>query len=474
MEIIYLVIGLVVGAAAGWLIAAARAKSQSGAQATELQRRADSAEAVVVELRKQQEASAAAVQGLQRDLDGERQAAVRAQTQLAESQRNLQEQRALLDDARIRLTEAFKAVSSDALKTNNQMFLDLARKSFEAVLADARGDLGKKQEAIDSLVRPLAASLAQYEQHVRTLEATRVQAYTSIEEHLKSLAATHVQLQKETGSLVTALRTPAIRGRWGEVTLHRVVELAGMSEHCDYAEQISVDTDDGRLRPDMVVHLPSHRDIVVDSKCSLEAYLQAVSAGTEAERAAFLAGHAQQIRTHMQQLSGKEYWKQFDKTPEFVVMFIPGESFFAAALDCDPSLLEDGMKQRVVLATPTTLVALLRAVAYGWQQEQITENAQAMLQLGKELVERVKTFRAHLVNVGVALVRTVRDYNNAVGSLETRVLPTVRKFQEMGVGGDALPTAEPLDVTPRSLSETEDREPKAEDRKPESPSTPSE
>lgn len=451
MDFLYLLIGLLVGAAAGWLIAAARARSHVAGQAAEMERRAISAETVAAELRKQQDASNAAALALQRDLDQQRQAAVRAQTQLAEAQRGMDEQKALLEDARTRLTDAFKSLSSDALKTNNQMFLDLARKSFEAVLADARGDLGKKQEAIDALIRPLAASLEKYELHVRAMEDTRLKAYTSLEEHLKALASTHQQLQKETGSLVNALRTPNVRGRWGEVTLHRVVELAGMSEHCDYARQVSVDTDNGRLQPDMVVHLPSNRDIVVDSKCSLEAYLQAVSAVTEDGRGAFLRGHAQQIRAHMQKLSGKEYWKQFDKAPEFVVMFIPGESFFAAALDCDPALLEDGMRQRVVLATPTTLVALLRAVAYGWQQEQITENAQAMLQLGKELVERVKVFRVHLVNVGAALVKTVREYNNAVGSVEQRIMPTVRRFQEMGVGGDALPIVEPLDATARPL-----------------------
>lgn len=452
MEIVYLCIGLAAGAAAGWLICAARARSHAAGELSELERRAGAADGAVAELRTQLDKSSAQAQAMQRELDDQRRQAIRAQTQLEEYIKSMQEQKALLEDARTRLLEAFKALSGDALKTNNQVFLDLARKSFEAVLADARGDIGKRQEAIDGIIKPLSGALEKYEQHVRAIEDNRLKAYASLEEQLKSLASTHQQLQKETGSLVNALRTPQVRGRWGEVTLHRVVELAGMSEHCDYTQQVSVETDSGRLRPDMVVHLPSNRDIVVDSKVSLDAYLRAASANSDEDRSDALKQHAQQIRTHMQQLSGKEYWKQFDTAPEFVVMFIPGESFFAAALDSDNALLEDGMRSRVVLATPTTLIALLQAVAVGWRQEAMAANAQAMSDLGKELYERIKVVSSYLVTLGRTLRQTVECYNKAVGSMEARVLPSVRKFQEMGVGGEAIEPIEPLDVTPRTLT----------------------
>lgn len=451
MDILFLIIGLVVGGVAGYL-AAAWGKSHWAGRLAELEGRAGTAQGAVAEVRSQLEKSAGACQTLQRDLDQQRLEATRAQTQLAEALRSAAEQKALLEEARARLTDAFKGLSSDALQANNQMFMDLAKKTFDAVLADARGDIGKRQEAIDALVKPLATSLEKYELHLRSMEDTRIKATASLDEQLKSLAATQVQLQKETGSLVNALRRPQVRGRWGEVTLHRVVELAGMCEHCDYAEQVSIDAESGRLRPDMVVHLPSSRDVVVDSKVSLEAYLQAASATGEAEKASFLKQHAQQIRTHMQQLAGKEYWKQFDKAPEFVVMFIPGESFFAAALDCDAGLLEDGMRSRVVLATPTTLISLLLAVAYGWRQEAMAKNAQQMSDLGKELYERVKVFRSHLVRVGQSLGKSVEAYNQAVGSVETRILPSVRKFQEFGISADeVMEQVEPLELTPRPM-----------------------
>lgn len=447
-EILFLILGLAVGLAVGWVLARGRAASQMA----EAQQRATAAEGIVGELRGQVEKAAADLSDLRGLLDDERQLRVRSQTQLEQAAQSLQQQKALLDDAQGRLLDAFKALSSDALRSNNQAFLELARKAFDAAIAEARGDVGKRQEAIDSLIKPLTASLGRYEQQIKALEESRLQAYAGLQEQLKTLASTQQELQKETGNLVTALKAPQVRGRWGEVTLHRVVELAGMSEHCDYAEQVSVDSDDGRLRPDMIVHLPNERDLVVDSKVSLDAYLRAISAPGEAQRAEFLRQHAQQIRTHMQQLSGKGYWEQFDKAPEFVVMFIPGESFFAAALDCDPSLLEDGMKQRVVLATPTTLIALLRAVAFGWRQEHMAQNAKAICDLGKDLFERIKVLSSHIVSLGRALKQANEAFNKAVGSMESRVLPAARRFQEMGVaGGDGIEAVEPLDITPRSL-----------------------
>jgi DNA recombination protein RmuC len=266
------------------------------------------------------------------------------------------------------------------------------------------------------------------------------------------MIGTQERLQKETSNLVTALRAPQVRGRWGEVTLHNVVELAGMSEHCDFDEQVSVDTEDGKLRPDMVVHLPSKRDVVVDSKVSLVAYLNAVSAENEEQRKEFLRQHAQQLRAHMQNLSGKQYWDQFKTSPEFVVMFIPGESFFASALDCDPALLVDGMKKRVVPATPTTLIALLWAVAYGWRQELMEQNALTIAQLGKDVYDRTKVLAMHVINLGRSLAKTNKDFNDVVSSLESRLLPAARKFQGLGVGGtEGIPIVGQLDISPRSL-----------------------
>jgi len=275
-----------------------------------------------------------------------------------------------------------------------------------------------------------------------------------LKRQLRTLAATNENLKKETSNLVTALRKPQVRGRWGEMQLKRVAELSGMSGHCDFTEQLSVDTEKGRIRPDMVVHLPMEREIVVDSKVSLEAYLDAISAQTDEEKKAKIERHAQQVRTHMINLSSKEYWNQFDKSPEFVVLFIPGESFLSAALDIDTSLIEDGIQRKVIIATPTTFIALLRAIAYGWQQESITKNAQEISKLGKELYERISTMIKHFDDVGSAIKKTTDAYNRTVGSLESRVLPSARRFKELGIAGTGeVPVLEQIDHTPRSLEE---------------------
>jgi DNA recombination protein RmuC len=362
-----------------------------------------------------------------------------------------------MDMAQSKLSDTFKALAGDALGDSSQQFLKLAQKTFEQFMTDAKGDFSKSQEAIKGFVQPLMASLNKFDEQVRGLERTRVEAYTKLQENLKNLNSTQQELRRETGNLVTALRRPEVRGRWGEITLKRVVELAGMVEHCDFFEQVTAEDEEGsRLRPDMVVHLPSDRRVVVDSKVPLEAYLEGVSAESEEQRSECLSRHAQQLRTHMNSLSKKDYWKQFEKTPEFVVMFIPGESFFSCALEQEPALIEEGMEKRVVLATPTTLIALLWAVAYGWRQEQLATNAQQISELGKDLYNRMRKLADYIKDIGKALDKATHSYNQAVGSMESRVLPSARKFKDLGIGsGEEIPTLDPTEKQIRELQAAE-------------------
>ena len=373
-------------------------------------------------------------------------ALVRAETQLES-----------MDLAQSNLSDTFKALASDALGDSSQQFLNLAQKTFEQFMSDAKGDFGKSQEAIKGFIQPLMSSLNKFDEQVRGLEKTRVEAYTKLQEHLTSLNTTQQELRKETGNLVTALRRPEVRGRWGEITLKRVVELAGMVEHCDFFQQVTTTDEEGsRLRPDMIINLPSDRQVVVDSKVPLEAYLEGISAESEDQRTECLTRHAQQLRTHMNNLARKDYWKQFEKTPEFVVMFIPGESFFSCALEQEPALIEEGMEKRVVLATPTTLIALLWAVAYGWRQEQMTENAAKISDLGKDLYSRMHKLADYIKDIGKGLEKATNSYNQAVGSIESRVLPSARKFKDLGVSStDEIPTLDPAEKQVRELQAPE-------------------
>jgi DNA recombination protein RmuC len=428
--VIALVCGAV-GVGIGWLLTSSRTAA---------------AEANASVLRAEIDSRKGEVSNLQ--LEVRRAEVVRAEAdeRARQTEHRLDEQRLLLQEAELKFADAFKSLAADALRINTEDFLRRADEKLKAEREVAQQAFDARQKAIDDLVRPAKDSLEKLDAELRRIEADRRGSQGELKVQLENLGS-------QTGRLVDALRRPAVRGRWGEHQLRNVVETAGMLEHCDFLDQATIVGDDARYRPDMVVQLPGGKNVVVDSKAPLQAYLDSLEMPDGPARAARLREHAGQIRQHIEQLASKAYWNALGTTPEMVVMFLPGEMFFSAALQQDATLIEDAAKRKVVLASPTTLIALLKAIAYGWRQEQLAENAERISELGQELHERLATMATHFIKLGSSLRASVDAFNNTVASLETRVMPSARRFKELGIGGKKdVEETTPVDVRPRELA----------------------
>lgn len=452
-----LVLGLVAGAALGLVVGLLVRAGQVTAARTAEARHAD-AEARVSARDTELEAVRGVLADEQRELVEARAETARLDAELAHARTTTEERAGTLDEVRQQLTGEFARLSTLALRQNNEQFLQLAEAKLGETRQAADGELAKRQEAIEQLLKPIGEQLGKYEEGMQRLEVERQRAYTTLTEQMKHLSTSHDQLQKETRNLVTALRSPQARGRWGELQLRRVVEMAGMLERCDFSEQVSSDGDTGRMRPDMVVHLPGGKNVAVDAKVPMQAFLDANEADDESERRLHLVSHGRQMKAHVDALSKKEYWKRVDPSPEFVVAFIPGDPLLTAALEHEPGLMEYAVANHVLLATPTSLIALLRAVAYGWQQDALAENARQVQVLGAQLYERISVLGEHVAGVGKGLTSAVTAYNRAVGSLEGRVLVTARRFAEMGVVGAGereLTPPSPVETAARALQAPE-------------------
>jgi DNA recombination protein RmuC len=445
----------VLASALGWMAGAARARAAGEIALRHAEKQAAAAAARAEALAQQALAAEARANGIEvafRHAENDKSA---ANARAAEIARSLEQQRALLEDARGQLTDTFQALASDTLARSNEGFLALASERLGALRREGSADLESRQKAIEAVVGPVRESLEKVDQQIRALERERGHAYGELSTQVRAMSESQERLRAETGNLVNALRAPAVRGRWGELQLRRVVEMAGMLENCDFHEQATVTTEDGRLRPDMVVRLPSGRNIVIDAKTPLGAYLEAHEARTDEERAAKLRHHAQQVRAHVAKLSAKSYWEQFAVAPEVVVMFLPGETFYSVALEQMPELIEDGFSQNVLIATPTTLLGLLRAVSAGWREERIAENAQRISDEGRKLHERIATLAEKLADLGRSLGQAVGAYNGTIATFDTRVMPSARNLAALDAKGKKelgeLEMIERRPVPPRKL-----------------------
>jgi len=436
--VVLILAGFVIGAGAAWL--AARSKSAALAERkSELERELAAARLQLEQQQAQNSSLLAGKAAVEATLDSER--------------RNAEDKLRILADASEELKTHFKALASSALETNSASFLQLAKGALEKYQSEAKGELEKREKAVETLVKPISDSLKQVDEHVRELEKSRAEAYGNLTSQVASLLKTQEALQTETGNLVKAMREPQARGRWGELQLRRCLELAGMLEYCDFLEQVSVTIDERTRRPDVVVKLPGEKNIVIDSKVPLTAYLAALEAPDEATHKDRLDDHARQVRQHIENLSSKTYWTQFESTPEFVVLFLPGEVFFRAAMDADAELIEYGVKRKVIVASPTTLIALLKAVAYGWNQKNLAESAREISAAGKTLYQRLSAMAWNFEDIGKRLGGAVDSYNKAVGSMERSVFPIARKLPELdrSLSAADLPDLHQVEKTPRQL-----------------------
>jgi DNA recombination protein RmuC len=445
------VVGIMLGVAVAFLVCDRRWRQRHAMLQTS---------AALAEQRAADQSNQLAAEKLQTDalrqlLADESRNATELSTQLAAAQQNLAGQRDLLRDAQDKLRDAFASVSAEALAKNNEAFLQLARERFKALSVEAAGSLDQRKTQIEALLAPLQQILNQYQSRLNDIEKSRVESYSMLREQLGSLTEIQRTLNTQTSQLVSALRRPQTRGQWGEITLRRLVELAGMSNRCDFVEQTTVDGEDGRLRPDMVVHLPGERSIVIDCKAALDAFLDASAAADEDSRRQCFLRHSQQVRARARELSAKSYWSQFKRAPEYVVMFLPGEAFLYAAVEQDGSLVEDCLRNSVIVATPTTLMALLKAIEFGWRQEDVSQNVEEIRKHGKDLYDRVAIFAGHFQRLGTSIGSVVETYNESVASLEARLLVSARKIGELGARSDReIPDATQVDLWPRELTET--------------------
>ena len=426
MEILFILVGLAIGAALGWFVAQSRS-------------------AATAERARLMEADLAAARIRLAEIENQKS---KIENELAAERAAAAEKIAALTDAHTRLKTEFSALSADALRSNNQSFLELARETFGKLHQQSADELGKRQQAIDSLVKPLKESLEKVDTKIGEIEKARAGAYGQLSEQLKSLGTAQVSLQAEAAKLTTALRSTTTAGTWGELQLRRVVEMSGMSSYCDFTEQQSA----GGFRPDLIVRLPGGQQIVIDAKAPNDAYREAVNASDDLIRSAKLAEHAAKVRSHIDALGAKDYWAQFQPSPEFVVLFLPGDQFLSGALQGDPSLIDRAIAKKVLLATPATLIALLKATAYGWRQEDVSRNAQVIADLGRQLYDRIAGFADNLDKVGRGLESASKAYNSAVGSFEQTLLPGARKFSELGAKGvKELADPTTVETTPRDV-----------------------